>query len=184
MKIKAVEKICRSQHGMALIGTEPGEQWLGVGMALYPLYGFPQMDENSVFAWMDVPEKKRKDFSFRFEYELPKAIDFSDSCAGEQILTRMQYSINTSSGCLVPINVSEGVVYVEESYLKPFGEDAQLYERKSAGGNLYIAVKEGLLLKGVILPTMVTQSFADDLLDIARQTRLAKKYIVSEETED
>lgn len=184
MKIKAVEKLCRAQRCMTLVGTEAGSQWIGVGMAIYPLYGFPQMDENSVFAWMDVPEKKRKDFSFRYECELPEPFDFSDSCDGERILIRMNYSFNTSFGCMEPINVSEGVIYLDSAYLKPFGEGALLYERRSKSGRIYIAVKEGLLLKGIILPMRIERSFAEDLLDIARQTMLAKNYIVSEETED
>lgn len=184
MKIKAVEKIVRAEHSITLIGTEAGNQWIAATGAMYPLYGFPRMDKPSVFAWMDVPEKKRQSFAFRHDPEFYEEWDFSDAAVGEIFVERGLYSVNTPTRCMEPLNVSDGVIYLDSAYMKPFGEGALLYERRSKSGRLYIAVKEGLLLKGIILPMLIERSFADDLLDIARQTMLAKNYIVSEETEE
>ena len=72
------------------------------------------------------------------------------------------------------------VIYVDTAYLKPFGDNAMLYERRGKTGRLYIAVKEGLLLKGIILPMILERTFMDDLLEIARLTRFAKDYIAEE----
>lgn len=184
MKIKAVERICRSEHLVILVGSNAGEQWIGASGALYPLHGFPKMDEVSVFAWMDIPEAKRKNYVFQYDYELYEAYDFSDSSDGERYIERGRYTITTPRGCMEPLNVSEGVIYINAEYLKPFGDRMMLYERRTNDGRLYIAVKEGLLLKGIIMPMVIEQSMADDLLEIARLTRMAKRYIVSAEVED
>lgn len=180
MKIKAVEKIVRAEHSITLIGTEAGKQWIGATGAIYPLCGFPQMDEASVFAWMDIPEKKRKDFVFDHIPELYEEYSFADAVEGERIIERGRYTFSTPRGSMEPLAVTDGVVYIDTAYLKPFGDNAMLYERKGKSGSIYIAVKEGLLLKGIILPMLIERAFADDLLEIARLTRFAKNYITEE----
>lgn len=180
MKIKAVEKICKAEHLITLIGAEAGKQWIGATGAIYPLCGFPQMDEDSVFAWMDIPEAKRKNFVFDHVEALYEDYDFEDAVEGERIIERSRYTFSVPSHTMEPLAVNEGVIYVDVAYLKPFGDSAMLYERRGRSGRLYIAVKEGLLLKGIILPMVVERKFTDDLLEIARLTRFAKNYITEE----
>ena len=180
MKIKSVERICKSEHLITLIGSEAGNQWIGAGDALYALHGFPQMDEGSVFAWMDIPEAKRNKYVFRHDYELYDEYDFADATVDERYIERGRYVINTPTVSLEPLNVSEGVIYINTEYLKPFGAGMMLYERKSRDGGIYIAVKEGLIIKGIILPRIVERSMADDLLEIARLSKIAKRYMVEE----
>lgn len=182
MKIKAVEAVCRSENHIYLIGRGD-DQWIGSNGAIYPLHGFPEMNEDNVFAWLGIPEKKRKGFTFTRIPEYIKEYDFGDVSDGERPILRGNITINTSSRSLEPLRTTVGVVFLDKAYLKPFGDGATFFERKSASGRVYIAIKEGLLLKGIILPSMMEEQFTYELLEIARLTRTAKDFIITRDGE-
>ena len=48
MKIKSIAAICKKRHTIALYDERDGRtQWIGDGMAIYPLYGMPELDEET-----------------------------------------------------------------------------------------------------------------------------------------
>lgn len=178
MKVKAIERMLVSERHVLIINGK--EQWVAAKGAIYPLHGFPRMNEDAVFAWLDVPANKRSGYYFEEVERNVTAYDYSDQTDDERVIERDVITVTTAEGTYVPLRVTDGVIYVNEKYLKPYKGDAALYERRTENGAIYIVVKEGLILKGIILPVKMREKFTYDLLDIARLTRMAKDYIASE----
>ena len=108
-----------------------------------------------MFALFDIPEKKQDKIRFEHKRQLPEAISFTDTVDAENALEFGNISIYARGRVLRPLKTSLGVIYINEKYLKPFSDaenGVQLYERYTPGGEVYIAVKEGFLLTGIILP--------------------------------
>ena len=68
-----------------------------------------------------------------------------------------------------PSEQSGGIVFLDTNLLKPFADEksVELYERRTKSGEIYIAVKTGLLLLGVILPVrVINETFIEMLSDL------------------
>ncbi len=178
MKISAIEQICKGAKRIDLYSSETTRaQWISDGGAFYPLYNLPQMKEENVFTLFDIPEKKQDKIRFEHKYQLPENISFADTADAENALEFCNIFIHTRGKTLVPLKAQIGVIYINEKYLKPFSDaenGVQLYERYTPGGEIYIAVKEGFLLTGIILPSdIVTKEFVDELKTIYELSALA-----------
>lgn len=171
---------------------EPGAsvQWISDGGAFYPLYNLPEMEEENVFALFDIPEKKQEKIHFEHKYQLPEALSFADATATETPLEFGNISIYARGRILAPIKTSLGIIYINEKYLKPFSDaenGVQLYERYTPRGGVYIAVKEGFLLTGIILPyDIITKEFVAELETIYKLSAIAaeNKGLHSDENEE
>ena len=156
MKIKAVQQICKGANRIVLYSDPSSSvQWISDGGALYPLYNLPEMREENVFALFDIPKKKQEKIRFEHKYQLHEDINFADATEDENVLEFGNISICMRGGCFAPLKTSHGMIYINEKYLKPFADaenGVQLYERYTPSGEVYIAVKEGFLLTGIILP--------------------------------
>lgn len=78
---------------------------------------------------------------------------------------------------LEPLKTSQGIAFINTRYLKPFSDiDAgyELYERTTAQGKPYIAVKSGFMLLGIISPyDLVNEIFINNLDEILKLSRIA-----------
>ena len=176
MKIKAIEAICKAHKHITLCNTERG-QWIGVGSAAYPLRNIPMLTEDHLFAIFDIPEDKQSRFYIESKSELPSEYDFSDATKYENLLEPYPIEISAYGGIIVPIVTSLGVVFINKKYLKPF-EDSErgvdLYERVNDAGRLYIAVKDGFMLCGIILPIdIINEEFAGQLKKLYELTNVS-----------
>lgn len=76
MKIKKIVSICIGTGRFVLFDriSKNGEitQWLGDGSAAYPLDGLPILDEESLCAIFDIPEKKWE--KILFHLSLPRLV--------------------------------------------------------------------------------------------------------------
>ena len=178
MKIASIQQICKSAKRIELFSA-PGAsvQWISDGGAFYPLYNLPEMEEENVFALFDIPEKKQEKIHFEHKYQLPEALSFADATATETPLEFGNISIYARGRILAPIKTSLGIIYINEKYLKPFSDaenGVQLYERYTPRGGVYIAVKEGFLLTGIILPyDIITKEFVAELETIYKLSAVA-----------
>lgn len=168
MKISAIQQICKSAKRIELFSTPASSvQWISDGGAFYPLYSLPEMKAENVFALFDIPEKKQEKIHFEHKYQLPDDLSFASSTASENPLEYGNISIYARGRILAPIKTSLGIIYINEKYLKPFSDaenGVQLFERHTLSGNVYIAVKEGFLLTGIILPyDIITKEFIEEL---------------------
>ena len=177
MKIKAVESILKGEKTILLFGCRAGEQWLGASDALYPMYGMPLLSEELLYTIFDIDEKKQDKFYFEDRAELPWGIAPSDFDRAEAALERGSICIVARGRVLEPIKTSQGTVFINRKYLAPFADAENgvgLYERKTDEGRIYIAVKEGFCLVGILFPVdLIDEGFCDHLAELARLTRVA-----------
>jgi len=176
MKIKAIEAICKQQRHIRLYNTARG-QWISAGSAAYPLYSLPKLDEDGLLTIFDIPEDKRSKYYVEIGDKLPSAYDFSDASDGEAMLEIYPIEVSAYGGIVVPIVTSLGVVYINKKQLKPFDDierGVDLYERINDAGQLYIAVKDGFMLCGIILPlNIITKEFTEELCKLADLTAVS-----------
>lgn len=156
MKIKQVEQILKSDKTI-IIYEGPNCQWLGCRGAIYPAYNLPPLDEKSLFAMFDISEDDRSKYYFKADGELGN-ISLDDVNINEEPIERNMFWLHRDGRVLEPLKTSNGIVFIDCKYLKPFAKEAvcvELYERKTLSGATYIAVKSGFMLAGIILPHKV-----------------------------
>lgn len=175
MKIKQIESILKAEKTI-IVAETAACQWLGNGSAFYPIYNLPKLTKENIFTIFDIPEDKRDKFYFE-ERPLPPYINFEDSDDGEQMLERGSISIYAHGRALEPLKTSLGITFINERYLKPFADadgGYDLYERISKNGNVYIAVKCGFILLGIISPyDLVSAEFVEKLETLLNLSKVA-----------
>ena len=176
MKIKAIEAICKQHKHIRLYNTGR-QQWISAGSAAYPINFLPAMNEDYLLAILDVPEDKRSKYFVEFGDTLPAAYSFFDTAVGETLLEQYPIEVSVYGGIVVPLVTSLGMVFINKDYLKPFKDikrGVDLYERINDAGELYIAVKDGFMLCGLILPLdIINKEFSDSLCKLAELTRVS-----------
>ena len=111
----------------------------------------------------DIPEEKASKFLFEIR-ALSQTLDVNvkDIDPTENLLERSKISICLNGIELEPLKTSQGIMYINTRYLEPFADietGYEIYERTRTDGMLYFAIKSGLILCGVVLP-----SFGDEKL--------------------
>jgi hypothetical protein len=178
MKLASIQQICKGAKRIELFSMQSSRvQWISDGGAFYPLYNLPEMKEENVFTLFDIPPKKQEKIHFEHRNGLPGFLSFADTTASESPLEFCNISICARGRILAPIKTSLGITYINEKYLRPFSDaenGIQLYERHTPGGEVYIAVKEGFLLTGIILPyDIITEDFVKELQNIYKLSAVA-----------
>ena len=156
MILKAISKLCKKRKRIALYTDRRGDcQWIGDGSSLYPLHGMPELDEETVFAVLDIPQDKRESYIVSWE-AWPEHIDGGDEADGERQLLDSPCGIVWKDMKLMPARTSRGLWFYNPDYLNPLrdADSFELYERETPDGRIYLAVKTGLLLRAIILPKL------------------------------
>lgn len=168
MKIKKVVDICR-REGVARIYDANNTQWLSCGYACYPLYEVPELSEDEFFTIFDFTTKQRENTVFA-RTQFPSHLSRSDVVLGEELCEKLSPNIPFGSRLLIPFKTTSGIKFLDSEYLAPFaGEnnEIEVYERLSASGEPYFAVKIGMCLRAIIMPfNAVNKSFVDNIATI------------------
>lgn len=181
MKIKSIAAICKKSKRVVLYSKRDAEgdivqQYISDGSAVYPVFGLPVLDEESILTIFDIPEKQREDWLVK-DADIPGGINFGDMDNCEQIIERVGLSIVYAGKTLKPLQTRRGLVFMESRYLAPISDVLdvmELYERATPGGKPYIVAKAGFLLQAVILPNdIITAQFVHGVQDLARQCAAA-----------
>lgn len=158
MKIKKIAALCSRAGTFRLYNKMDREgvitQWLGTGNALYPLNGLPLLDEESLCAMFDIPEKKREKLVILCE-DMPEIIDVADKDPKETLLEEKEMTIGYNGMQIIPLRTKDGIIFIGEQFLEPLADEIDLlnlYERKTPKGVSYVAVKAGMMLRGIIAP--------------------------------
>ena len=61
MKIKKLARLCSARKRIQLFDGDQ-VQYIGDGSTIYPVWGMPELDEESLMVVFDIPEKNRKTF--------------------------------------------------------------------------------------------------------------------------
>ena len=165
-------ELCKKEKRMVLY-SGGRMQWVGVGGAAYPLLKVPHLDANTVRAIYSLPD----DMTVEEKEGLPPSFSFANEDRSEHPVFMEKIQLNPLADRLLALRTSEGVCFIKEQYLKPLEEgkngSADLYERRSTSGQIYIVAKQGMMLEAVILPMVkvITAGWLDDLQDLIAALR-------------
>lgn len=163
MKIKNIASICKKMKQAIILNhcssTGTVTQYIGDGVALYPVYDLPMLDEESVLSIFDVPEKQRESWNTRCVE--PDGFHLEDTDTGERFIEEMGVSIVLNGITLKPFQARDGVIFVNSKYLAPFSDVrdiVQFFERRLDNGQPYVVAKAGFLMQAVIMPFQVQET--------------------------
>lgn len=153
MKIKKIVDICKGSGRMVLMNDSNGYQWLGDGVACYPLQDAPLFDMESLFVTFDITEKKQENILFQHVSELPEKFCFADMCDGEVFAERNDITLCYKGEEYQVYHSVGGALYVNAKYLKPINnEEMEIYQRRTADGIPYFVCKVGYMIQALIMP--------------------------------
>lgn len=163
MKIKKAFDICKKMHDISTFTVPGGEQWLTNGYAIWPLSGVPELSEEYICQLYDINDKQREKISFHINMEIPKNYCFNDSDRFEVPAQPLSMDIVIKGkGILRPLLFERGLVLIEKRFTEPLTdsqeEDITYWIRYADNDNVYVAVKVGLLLYAIIVPTTLTDT--------------------------
>lgn len=184
MKINKLAALLKKSGTITLYGMERTRtQWVGDGAAAYPLLGLPYLEESSLYTMFDINERQQDKLHFQ-HVDLPDNTNFADTDDCENIIESGKISLATAGHLIRPLQTQKGIVFIDTKYLAPLSDtlvSAEFYERISPSGQVYIAVKSGFMLMGVIFPyDLISQLFVAQLEDLTNQCRFA----LEEKTKD
>lgn len=134
------------------------DQWVSDGYAIYPLYTLPEFTPENLAEMYGITKKKQKEMSFKTIRNFPESLNFADMVKNEEMLLSYGFTFTSAGEVIEPFSTESGMPYfVNTDHLTPFADmqDIDLYLRFSETGSPYIAVKQGMLLHGIILPIML-----------------------------
>jgi hypothetical protein len=142
MKNKDIAKICKRNKVIAVVTDAEGSQWVGDGVALYPLLKMPELDEEGFYALFDINDKQSTGYIFK-QTNLPDGTSLEDAIPEENELKRIPLTICCESRELEPIATSQGLCFIDVDYIKPACSESymKIFERYNSKGELCFAVK-------------------------------------------
>ena len=185
MKVKDIAAICRRENQIIIYDNTNGssvQQYIGTGAAVYKLENLPYLNEDNIITLFDISEKKREDIYINL-VQAPGVLNLEDFASGEVIAEKLNIVITYAGTAFNAIKTADGVYFINSAYLHPFKniEQTEIYFRQ--GKISYFAVKVGLLLQAVILPTFI-QDVMFNLMSYILQEKNTKYIKSAVEVED
>lgn len=176
MKIKKLIDICKKTGNIFLYDTGK-TRWISDGRAIYSISDLPSFDEFTLCKTYDISDKQASKINFRYATSLPSLLCFDDFCDTESISERGPMWLSHAGTGIIPFKTTRDVMFVESKYFMPLSDvdDAMIsvYERVTQKGEVYFAVKIGLLLIAVITPVdVITDEFVSRLRDLTKQCEI------------
>lgn len=182
MKIKKIAQICAGQktiyvHNQSCKG-DLVRQWVGDGVAMYPLDDLPYMDDDALMVLFDVPPDKLDSWRVR-EVGLGSLVSLDDIDPDEVDILPYDLTVNNGRTLMPFDGGARGTLWIQQRYLAPTDDiDIVRYcARPTMGGGRVIAVKRGLVLMGIIMPLRMSadkNGLGRQLMDIANGTIVAE----------
>lgn len=177
MKVKSIISICNAEKGVDIYGVGEGyEQFFAANNAMYLMSGLPKLGEDEIYMLFGIPLDKQEKFNVSIAEGYPKRFDLS-SRTDDVMVARSSIKIRSFGGEYEPIGTSQGIVYISTRYLAPFDdfkEGVQLYERIDRYGKIYLVVKSGFMVVGIICPEAITNAWlCESLGKLAELTKAA-----------
>lgn len=171
MKIKKAFDICKRDNNIATYSITDGELWLTNGVAAWALNDVPELSEDYICQLYDINDKKREKIHFHINMEVPEHLNLNDAdpkeFPAEPLTTNL---VLQGKGIVQPLLWERGLVLIEKQYLEPLSdyqeEDISYWIRYADAEAVYVAVKVGLLLYAIIVPTKPTDSNLTDIVSL------------------
>lgn len=174
MKNKDIAKICKQNKTIVVITDADGTQWAGDGAAMFPLLKMPTLDEEGFYAVFDINDKQAAGYDFKI-MNFMGGMSLDDTTPEENELKRIPIKICCEGRELEPVITSQGLAFIDNDYLKICdGSYMKVFERFKENGELYFAVKNGLMIIGIIAPYKIHDSSAEIIRILSRQLEIDK----------
>ncbi len=161
---KALNLFKNGRYIMILDNKKNGEQWISNGAAIYNI-GNTEFDAVNIKPIL--PNAKGEwqvESNYTYTYS---ELKFEDIANYEEPCDRLPGTEITHQGeTYIPfILPNREVMFINKKYLKPFVIETSgvsaFYVRTSQIGGNYLAVKDGMILKGIILPVKLVEKDKD-----------------------
>ena len=151
MKFNKIISICKKQKCFGLY-EDTECQWLGDGMAIYPLYDHPEYTKDSLAAVASMSYNEFSKMHF-ISGVFPETLSNADCTKDEQMCEVYDLVVSFNGGTTyILVSTSEGIRFMNAKYITPFiKEDWEIYERHMPSGQMYFVIKIGLVLHAIVL---------------------------------
>lgn len=160
MSLKKIAALCKSRHKANLWNVVDSDgcvtQWIFCNDAAYPVGNVPFFEVYHIPALLSLSEKDLERVVIGDE-EKPKQISLKDQDDSEIYGEMTDITIDFGGKTMLPILFNSKTYFIDADLLKPISarcKDPEFYLRKASDTLYYIAVKNGLLLVGIIFPMM------------------------------
>lgn len=175
MKIKKAFEICKKQGVIRIYRNDYDEQYLSDGVAIYPIFELPNLNEDYICRLYDITDSQREKIAFDIVKGIP-GVDVSDSTDDETPAKIWDLSLSYNGAIITPVTTDEGVMFINQLYLKPFAAMPKndMHITKRVCGNMrYFCIKFGMLAYGFIAPmSIVSKDFVEKLERLYQQSKI------------
>ena len=181
MKLKVLGAMCKKAGIFRLYDqhSDDGEvvgQWLGTWGAVYKLSGLPLLSEDHIPAFFELTEKQLEKISIKHD-PLPENANFDDTDPAEVALDDREMTLAYGKYIVRPLVTRQGLELIDNEALTPLADVADhlmIYERRTASGQAYFALKMGLMIVGVVMPlNLIEDQFVESVEALAQKARVA-----------
>lgn len=193
MKVKKIIDICKGTGRICLYDGKD-EQWIGNGVACYPLYGMPKLNKETLCSTYDIAEAQAEKIHFQHDKGLP---DFIKNCENktfdlqpnEYHVSLMELRLISDGKTLVPVALQdESVAYFDEKYLQPFSDvDSDIlniYEYPFDKKRMCFVVMAGMITVGLIMAyDVIKERFVNTLGEMYLRSKRQLAFMRSKEVD-
>lgn len=185
MKLKALAKLIKSNGDVTLYNdTDNLEQWVKTGNGIYLLTRLPWIEDPfQLLNILDISGKDQEKLAINHK-PLTDDYSFRDDYPGERDMYDSSLELKLGSLELLPARTSMGLRFYEKDYLAPLkdiGDDYQIKERMGKGSEPYIAVKQGLCIRAIIVPECLEQTkMATELQQLHEEMMVTMSYLATQ----
>lgn len=177
MKIRKIAAICKANATAVLWDVTDTEgvvhQWICAGSCAYPVEGLPYLTVSHMVTVLDLSEKQAEKMKIE-QTPAPQSFDFSDTADGEVMAREASFSVVYGGKVYLPVWTGAETRFIDFEQLRPIVEGykgVQIFLRETRQGMPYFAVKAGLLLVGIMLPSVGLEALAEAMSNAADSYR-------------
>lgn len=187
---KAVKTFKKTGYLVIINNNGNGEQWLGNGAAFYNM-GNTEFDTINIKPVL--PERKTEWEIVSDDVKRYIEVYFDDNDYTEEPIEKilpLDFTYNEKDFETYVLN-NRDVMFIDKSYLKPVditsSSGATFYSRKSKIYGNYLCIKDGLMLKAIIMPTELVNAddtLFTDLIDELHELCMITRNSIAEKDEE
>lgn len=186
MKLKAIATIFKRNKSLKILTMPNGAQWITNGIAMYSMSGMPELTPAMVLKIFDIPEDKQGEWTCEVK---PMPENMCEICTNgffttESLFETKKSTIEYGGVTYSLLSNNDDFIAIDEKYLKPLYDDMeymQFYKREFSNKCRFaIVCQNALELEAVIMPIMLGEEIAKELLDIGRYYNSVRYKIISE----
>lgn len=168
MNIQKIVNLCKKSGTLYLYNAKDC-QWISNGYAVYPMYGVPQFDEDSICATYGISDEQKEKMVISEKRPPESGISFEDNEETEIPAKVISPGIVYAGTDYMTVSSEKGIEFIKRKYLDVFDESVELNVR-TLNDRTYIAIKQGMFLKGIILPeTTLRATIVSEIKDLVKE---------------